>query len=337
MHANRSIARASEALSSELKLGGDTRLLAIAPLFHMGAATLSLAAMFRGGCAVLHRAFDADAVIRTIESERITAMHLVPMMLQSVLESPLFGRHDLSSLSMLMYAAAPMPLALARRASAAFGPILYNGYGQTEINMLTTLHPHQHILDGNPEPTARLASVGQPSWQCQLRVIGDDGLDCAAGEVGEVLGRSETAMVGYWNNTAATLATVCDGWVHTGDVGYLDAEQYLFLVDRKKDVIISGGENIYSREVEDALGPHPAVRECAVIGVPDPRWGEAVKAVVVLHPGAAVSADELIAWCRERIAGYKCPKSIEFISELPRLQTGKISKSELRKRYIPLA
>ena len=335
VHANRSIACVSEALSSELKLGGDTRLLAIAPLFHMGAATLSLGAIFRGGCAVVHRAFDADAVIRTIAAERITAMHMVPTMVQSVLDSPVFGQHDLSSLRMLMYAAAPMPLVVVQRAVAAFGPILYNGYGQTEINMLTTLQPHQHILDGSAEQIARLSSVGQAHWQCELRVIGEDGCDCAPGEVGEVLARSETAMVGYWNNTAATLATVRDGWVYTGDVGYLDAEQYLFLVDRKKDVIISGGENIYSREVEDVLGQHPAVRECAVIGVPDVRWGEAVKAIVVLQPDATVIADELIAWCRTRIAGFKCPKIIDFAAELPRLPTGKISKVELRKRHAP--
>jgi len=334
VHANRSMLRVSEVLSSELGLGSDTRLLAIAPLFHMGAATLSVGALFRGGSVVLHRAFDAAEVIRTIERERITAMHMVPTMVQAVLDAPEFGQHDLSSLRMMMYAAAPMPVTVLRRAVTAFGPILYNGYGQTEINMLTLLHPGQHHLDGTPEQVRRLASVGQPHWQCALRIVDEQGHELPAGHIGEVAARSQTGMAGYWNNTAASIETLRDGWVHTGDMGYVDDEGYLFLVDRKKDVIISGGENVYSREVEEALAPHPAVHECAVIGVPDAKWGEVVKAIVVLKPGAQATAEELIAWCKTQIAAYKAPKSIEFLTELPRLPTGKISKVELRNRFV---
>jgi len=330
LHANRSILRICEVVSSELALGGDTRLLAIAPLFHMGAATLALAALFRGGCAVLHRAFNAGEVIRTIENKRINAIHMVPTMVQAVLDAPEFGQYELGSLRMLMYAAAPMPLALARRAVAVFGPILYNGYGQTEINLITLLKPDQHILNGDTRQMERLASVGQAHWQSEVRIVGEDGHTCQAGEIGEVIARSETAMVGYWNNVAATCDTIRDGWIHTGDIGYLDDEGYLFLIDRKKDVIISGGENIYSREVEDVLAMHPAVLECAVIGIPDVRWGEAVKAFVVLADGMRVNDEELIAWCRRSIAGYKCPKQIEFIDALPRLSTGKVSKQTLR-------
>jgi len=333
LHTNRSLARIAEVLSSECRLGGDACLLAVAPLFHAGASTLSWGAQFRGGCVVLQRGFDAEEVIRTIERERVNAIHLVPTMVQALLDAPNFGRHDLSSLRMLMYAAAPMPLPLLRRAVAAFGPITYNGYGQTEVNFITVLQPHQHLLDGDPAQVRRLASVGQPHWQCAVRIVADDGSDCPAGTVGEVAARSETAMAGYWNNTAATLATVRDGWVHTGDLGYLDEEGYLFLVDRKKDMIISGGENIYSREVEEALAPHPAVREVAVIGVPHEKWGESVAAVVVLQPGQRAGADELIAYCKSRIAPYKAPKSIVFTEALPRLNTGKIDKVALRRRH----
>lgn len=334
-HKHGSGLRIAEVLSSELKLGSDSRLLAIAPLFHMGARTLAQSAYFRGGCIVLHRGFDAEDVNRTFERERVTAVHLVPTMVQSLLDAPNFGTHDFSSLKMLMYAAAPMPVPLLRRAVEAFGPITYNGYGQTEINGLTFLHPHQHLLDGDAAQVRRLASVGQPHWQCRLKIVGDDGAELPAGQVGEVLAQSATAMDAYWNNMPATIDTIRDGWVRTGDMGYLDDENYLFLVDRKKDMVITGGENVYSREVEDAVAAHAAVFEVAVIGVPDAHWGESVKAVVVLKPGAALAAAELIAFCKLRIASYKCPKSVEFVAQLPRLNTGKINKVELRQQFTP--
>jgi acyl-CoA synthetase (AMP-forming)/AMP-acid ligase II len=332
VHRQRSCLRIAEVLSSELKLDATTRMLVIAPLFHMGVRTLALAALFRGGCAVIQRGFDAQEVNRTIERERISAVHLVPTMVQALLDAPNFGTHDRSSLKMLMYAAAPMPLPLLRRAVDAFGPITVNGYGQTEINGMTFLYPHQHVLDGDPAQVKRLASVGQPHWQCELKIVDDDGKRLAPGQIGEVCARSGTAMDGYWNNTAATLETVRDGWVHTGDLGYLDEAGYLFLVDRKKDMIISGGENVYSREVEEALLSHPAVADAAVIGVADARWGEAVKAIVVVRTDASVTGEALIAHCRARIAAYKCPKSVEQVAELPRLNTGKIDKRALRAR-----
>jgi acyl-CoA synthetase (AMP-forming)/AMP-acid ligase II len=334
---HRAHASLSEILSSELRLGGDDRLLAIAPLFHIGARSLASAAHWRGGAVVLHRGFDADEVIRTIERERITAVHLVPTMVAAILDSPCLRDHDLSSLRMLMYAAAPMPLPLLRRALAAFGPILVNGYGQTEINLPTLLHAWQHRPDGTPDDVKRLASVGQPHPRCELRIVADDGSECPAGVPGEVLARSDTAMSGYWRRPEATAQTLRDGWVHTGDVGYLDDEGYLFLVDRKKDMIISGGENVYSREVEQALLEHPAVRDAAVIGVPDAYWGEAVKAVVVLHAGARLEHDSLIAHARGLIASYKCPKSVSFVDALPMLSTGKVDKRALRAQFAGVA
>ena len=330
---NRGYAALSEIISSELKLGGDGRLLAMAPLFHIGARSLASGQQWRGGTIVLHRSFDAQEVIRTIERERITAIHLVPTMVQALLDAPNIGQHDLSSLQMLMYAAAPMPVPLLKRALQVFGPIMYNGFGQTEINLMSVLHPHQHLLEGSPEQTARLGSVGQPHPRCEIRIVDDEGRECAAGVAGEITARSETAMVGYWNNSTATADTVRDGWVHTGDVGYLDDQGYLFLVDRKKDMIITGGENVYSREVEDTLLAHAAVADVAVIGVPDEKWGEAVTAIVVLRPGQHALEQELIAHCKTRIASYKCPRTVELVDALPRLPTGKLNKVELRKQY----
>ncbi len=332
MHRHDSCVAIAEVLCSELKFDAQTRLLAVAPMFHMGVRTLALAAAFRGGSVVLQRGFDAEAVNRTFESERITAVHLVPTMVQSVLDAPNFGQHDASTLKTLLYGAAPMPVTLLKRAVTAFGPITWNGYGQTEINGLTFLAPHQHALDGDAAQMQRLASVGQAHWQCELKIVDDAGNDLPSGAIGEVCARSVTAMAGYWNNSRATVDTVRDGWVRTGDMGWLDEEQYLFLADRKKDMIISGGENVYSREVEEALLAHDAIFEAAVIGVPDARWGEAVKAVVVLKAGAVLSDAEVIAHCRTQIAGYKCPKHVEFIDELPRLNTGKVNKVELRAR-----
>jgi acyl-CoA synthetase (AMP-forming)/AMP-acid ligase II len=330
MQSQRAAAALSEILSGELSLMSNARLLAIAPLFHMGARSLASGAHWRGGAVVLQRGFDAEEVIRTIERERISAVHLVPTMVQALLDAPNFGRHDLSSLTMLMYAAAPMPVPLLKRAMEAFGPILFNGYGQTEINLLTLLHPHQHFLSGTAQQLGRLASVGQPHPRSAIRIVADDGAACAPGVPGEVLARSPTAMSGYWNNPGATIDTLQDGWIRTGDMGYLDQEGYLFLVDRKKDMIISGGENIYCREVEDAVAMHPAVAEVAVIGVADAHWGEAVKAVVVCRPGASLAAEQLIAHCKGLIASYKCPKSVAIVDALPRLVTGKVNKVALR-------
>jgi acyl-CoA synthetase (AMP-forming)/AMP-acid ligase II len=218
-----------------------------------------------------------------------------------------------------------------RRAIAAFGPILTQVYGMTECIVGSLLTPAQHVLDGTETDVKRLASAGQAFLGCDIRVARTDGGDAAVGEIGEVLIRSPGLMTGYWNNTTATVATVRDGWMHTGDLGYLDAESFLFVVDRKKDMIISGGENIYSWEVEEALRSHPSVAEAAVIGVPDAEWGESVKAIVVTRVTA--TQQELIDHCRTLIASYKKPRTVEFVEALPRLFNGKIDKKALRAPF----
>jgi acyl-CoA synthetase (AMP-forming)/AMP-acid ligase II len=312
------------------------RALVIAPLFHIGARSQQLPIQRVGGSVVVLRSFDPVEVFKIIEQEKISHVHMVPAMVQGVLDLPDNQTWDVSSLKCIIYAAAPMPVPLLKRALARFGPILINGWGLTEGGNGTMLPQSAHRPDGSPSELKRLGSVGQPALGTEVQVMDDGDHALPSGEVGELCLRSASNMLGYWNNHPASMEALRGGWLRTGDVGYMDEEGYVFLVDRKKDMIISGGENIYCREVEDALFEHPAVADVAVIGVPDEKWGEAVKAVVVrgkTDDAATLSAEQLIAHCRLRIAGYKCPKSVEFVDVLPRLPSGKISKVLLRERF----
>jgi acyl-CoA synthetase (AMP-forming)/AMP-acid ligase II len=317
-----------------LELGADLghRILLTMPFFHIGARSQGYGLTIRGGTLVIHRSFDARAVVETIQRDRITQLHLAPTLVQQVLDLPDIDRYDLSSLRTLNYAAAPMPLTTLKRAIRRFGPVLINGYGQTE-GAGCSLRKVYHRLDGDEKDLRRLTSVGQPVHDCAARIVDESDNEVARGAVGEICLRSPQNMAGYWNNSAATIEALRNGWLHTGDLGRMDEDSFVYLVDRKKDMIVSGGENVYSREVEEALMAHGSVQDAAVIGVADLKWGEAVKGIVVLKQSAALTAEELIAHCRGLIAGYKCPKSIDFVDELPRLPSGKINKVALRGRY----
>jgi acyl-CoA synthetase (AMP-forming)/AMP-acid ligase II len=302
------------------------------PLFHVGARWLHLGAQLRGARVILHREFNPLEILETIERERVTITHMTPVIIQSVLDHPRIADFDLSSLKTIYYSAAPMPIALLRRGMERLGSVFLQAYGMTE-GFGTTLHKHQHLPNGNAEQIRRLQSVGQASSGVSLRIVGADDLDLPTGSPGEVLTRTATHMAGYWNNSVATVQALRDGWYRTGDVGYLDHHGFLYLVDRKKDMIISGGENIYCREVEVAIATHSAVADVAVIGLPDAKWGESVCAVVVCKPGSSVGEAELQEHCRALLASYKKPKVVEFIDELPRLNTGKVDKVRLRAIY----
>jgi acyl-CoA synthetase (AMP-forming)/AMP-acid ligase II len=316
------------------ELGADAgdRILLSMPFFHVGARSQGGALTYVGGTMVILRSFDAQAIVETIPAERITQLHLAPTLVQQVLDHPGQEGYDFSSLKTINYAAAPMPYTVLRRALDRFGRIMINGFGQTE-GAGCALKKFYHRPDGDERDLKRLTSVGQATTGTRVAILDEDDREVPTGTIGEICFRTRTAMSGYWNNLAATIETLRHGWLHTGDVGYMDEDGFVYLADRKKDMIVSGGENVYSREVEEALMSHAAVADAAVIGVPDRRWGEAVLGVVVLKPGRSEEVDELIRHCRTQIAGYKCPKRIEFVEVLPRLPSGKVSKVRLREQF----
>ncbi|MPZ57235.1 MAG: long-chain-fatty-acid--CoA ligase [Rhizobiales bacterium] len=314
----------------EMNASQTDRILLVMPFYHIGAKCSQLTYSLCGGTVILHRSYDTREVAASIERERATAAHLAPIMVQDLLDLPNLKTFDHSSLRLILYASGPMAVAQLRRALATYGPIFMQVYGMTETGLGTVLHPHQHVLDGTPEQTRRLSSAGQAALGYQVRVVRPDGTDCEPEELGEVLIAGPGVMRGYWNNHAATFSAIEDGWMHTGDIGTFDKDQFLYVLDRKKDMIISGGENIYPREVEEAIYHHPGVAEVAVVGMPDQRWGESVKAFVVCKPGTSATEDEIIAHCRTLIASYKKPKRVVFIEALPRLPNKKIDKKQLR-------
>jgi long-chain acyl-CoA synthetase len=300
------------------------------PMFHIGGAGWGIAGLFAGATNHVMREFVPAQILETIQRERLQVMLLVPAMILFLLQAPQIRATDLSSLRLIVYGASPIPAELLKQAMKVFPCGFQQVYGLTETTGAITLLPAE---DHDPNDARKLLSCGYAQKGVELRIVGDDGKDLPAGAVGEIAVRSAQIMGGYWRLPEATARAIHGDWFLTGDAGYLDDKGYLYIYDRVKDMIVSGGENIYPAEVESALFGHPAVADVAVIGVPDERWGEAVKAVVVKKPDADVTPGELIGWARERIAGYKLPKSVDFIDALPRNPTGKILKRELRKTY----
>jgi acyl-CoA synthetase (AMP-forming)/AMP-acid ligase II len=322
----------ADLMATELGLIVSDRLQLMMPVFHVGARFLQLAAHLRGATVILHHEFKPADIVATMVREKVTMTHMAPTMVQAVLSVPGIEEADLSALHTICYSAAPMPVPLLRRGLKLLGPVFLQLYGMTEGGG-TTLHKRQHKPDGTPQDIRRLGSIGQAAPNVDVKIVDDEGREVPIGQPGEIITRTDTHMAGYWNNSAATVAALRGGWYYTGDLGTMDEEGFVYLVDRKKDMIISGGENIYSREVEEALATHPAVQDVAVIGVKDEYWGEVVRAVVVLSPGAAAGEAELIDHCKTQIASYKKPKSVVFTQELPRLPSGKINKVVLRQTY----
>jgi long-chain acyl-CoA synthetase len=312
----------------------DTVSLVAMPLFHIGGSGWALCAMSRGGRSVILRDVDPEVILSLVASERITEMFVVPAVLMALLATPSLATTDLSSLRLIFYGASPISEDVLVRCMATFGCAFCQVYGMTETTGAITALPFE---DHDPDGPRRglLRSAGKPHRTVELRVVDpDSGLDVALGDVGEVWTRSPYNMAGYWGKPEETAATVNGhGWLQTGDAGYCDADGYLYLHDRMKDMIVSGGENIYPAEVENVLLSDPTIVDAAVIGVPDEKWGETVKAIVVLAPGATLDAPRLIAHCREHLAHYKCPTSLDAVDALPRNPSGKILKRELRAPY----
>jgi len=297
------------------------------PLFHIAGIAGILPSVFRGDRVVLTAmgAFDAGQTVDLLEREKINACFFVPAQWQLICELPSIADRDLSALRMMSWGAAPASPALLRKIMATFpGAQLYSAFGQTECSPTTT------VLRGE-DAVRKLGSVGTPMLNVEVRVVDEHMNDVAIGEVGEIVYRGPTVMKEYWNKPDASRAAFTGGWFHSGDLVRRDDEGYIYVVDRLKDMIISGGENIYSAEVENAIAEHPGVAEVAVIGLPDERWGEVPVAVVVpASPGQPPTADDIGQWCRQRLAAYKCPKHLCVLTALPRNATGKVLKSELR-------
>jgi acyl-CoA synthetase (AMP-forming)/AMP-acid ligase II len=305
----------------------------VMPLYHVGAKCNQLAALYRGCTLAMLREYDAHEVSLAIAREKATVAHLAPLMVNRMVELSATEKFDHSRLRLVQYASGPMPVAQLRKAVAAYGPIFMQVYGMTEAGSITVLYPHQHTLEGAEHDVRRLASAGVAPPSAAIKIIDDAGKVCPPGVPGEIIAHTPSLLRGYWNNSSATFDSLDNGWLKTGDIGWCDDNGFLFIVDRKKEVIISGGENIYPREVEEALYSHPEVKDAAVVGVPDETWGEAVKAFVVLRNDGAVSEEDLIGFCRTRIASYKKPKSIDFLDTLPRLANQKVDKKQLRAPY----
>lgn len=328
----------SDAVASviELRVDYDERVLITFPMYHVACEDNIVRHSFMPNTIHIRRegGFNPEQVLDYISREGISRCQFVPSMIHSLLQVPNIHTYNLRSLRLILYAGSSMPVELLKKALAAFPCGFAQLYGQTESGPVTTvLKPEDHVLDDSAKSLARLASCGKPAVNYEIRIVDENDHDVPIGEVGEIIGRSEAMMLGYWQMPEETARKLKNGWLHTGDLGRFDKDGYVFVVERKDDMIISGGVNVYPREIEEILYRHPAVSEASVIGLPDEHWGEVVKAVIVLKQSAHVTESEIIDFCGKNLAGFKKPKTVDFWKELPKSPQGKILKKEIRKRY----
>jgi acyl-CoA synthetase (AMP-forming)/AMP-acid ligase II len=302
----------------------------VLPLFHVSFWP-ALAVLLAGGKVVINRRPDLNGILKLIQDEKCTHINAVPTIYGWMLQFADVNAFDLSSLRSISYAGSPFPPELLKQCIRTFGPIFHQVYAMTECVGGTFLWPEDHVLEG--DRSRLLASAGKPSVSVDLAVWGEDDQPVPQGDIGEIVLRGKGVMTGYWKNPDLTARTLRGGWYHTGDMGYMDPDGYLFLVDRKADMIVTGGENVYPKETEDVLYQHPAVAMAAVVSAPDPKWGERVQAVVVLKPGVSVAETDLIEHCKAQLAGYKCPKAVEFWESIPTTPVGKILRKDVKKTF----
>jgi acyl-CoA synthetase (AMP-forming)/AMP-acid ligase II len=313
-------------------------MLHIMPMFHLACFASINGVFLAGGTHAVMAAYEAGGMIERIAADRATHVLLAPTMIQMSLDwldqNPARAAQlDLTSLKNLRYGASPMTPTLMARTRAAFPFATFGqGFGMTELAPVATLLGPEYHTDAGLA-SGKMHSVGRPAHTVEVKIVDQEGKEVPRGTVGEIVVRGPNVMLGYWNKPEATAEAIRNGWMHTGDGGYMDADGFVFLADRIKDMIVSGGENVYSAEVEKALASHPAIAQCAVIGVPHEKWGEAVHAVIVLKLGASTTLESVRSHCREQIAGYKCPVSVDFRETLPLSSVGKVLKTELRKPY----
>ena len=332
-HSYASVGAAMGAWATAFRVGPEDRLLGQLALSHFGGRAMD-ACWVAGATLVILPAADPQAMLEAIACHRISLILVIPTLLRMLLEHPDAGRADLSSLRAVVYAAAPAAPSLVRRSLERLGPVLYTGFGQTEAYGLNTLmDPSEHAaaLESGGD---RLSSVGRECAAfAQVRICGEDGGEVPPGEIGEICVCAPWVTPGFWRRPELDRERLRGGWLRTGDLGRMDAQGYVFLADRKEDRIISGGFNVYPAEIEGMLAEHPAVAECAVFAIPDPKWGEAVRAAVTLRPGHAASSDALIAFCKQHLARFKVPKAIDVMDELPKSGVGKILRRTLREPW----
>ncbi len=317
----------------------EVNLIAI-PLFHVAGAQTMMASTYGGRTMVLPSQFDATEWLALVEKERVTRSVLVPTMLKRIIDHPDFDKYDLSSLQVITYGAAPMPLPVIEKAIRLLKHVSFiNAFGQTETaSTVTALPPEDHVIEGTEvekqKKLRRLSSIGKAMGDTEVRVVDEAGNESPPGQVGEIVARGPRLMLGYWKSPEATARTIDkDGWLHTGDMGWMDEDGYFYLAGRATDMIIRGGENISPEEVEAVLCSHPSIEDAAVIGVPDEEWGERVRAVVVLKEGEKATDEEIIEFCRARLASYKKPESVIFVDRLSYSPLGKLLKREIREQY----
>ena len=317
------------------------RNLLTVPLYHVAGIQAMLAAIYGGRTLVLMRQFEVKEWMATIQKEQATRAMIVPTMLKRVIDDPDFSKYNLSSLKVITYGAAPMPFEVISKAIKVMPWARFiNAFGQTETaSTITTLGPEDHIIEGTEEEQQKklkrlTSSIGKPLSDVEVKIVDDEGRALPTLEVGEILARGPRVMTGYWKDEQKTSQVMTsDGWLRTGDLGWMDEEGYIYLAGRADDMIIRGGENISPEEVEEVLHSHPKIEEAAVIGVPNPEWGQEPRAVVVLKKGEKAASEEIIEYCRSKIAGFKRPRSVVFIEGLPRSAMGKVLRKKLREQY----
>jgi acyl-CoA synthetase (AMP-forming)/AMP-acid ligase II len=316
-------------------LGPDDVILHAAPLSH-GSGLYGIPNVAKGAAnVILHvKTFDPKTVFETIQRRRVTNMFAAPAMIKRLVTSPEIDKYDLRSLKCVHYGGAPIYVEDLMAAVKKLGQVFVQLFGQAESPMTISYLPkEEHLLEGTEEQMKRLTSAGIPRTDVEVKIFDPNDKELPSGQMGEIVVRGEVVMKGYWKNPKATVETLRSGWLHTGDLGIMDEKGYVYILDRAKDMIISGGENIYSREIEDVILRHPAVHEVAVIGVPDETWGEAIKAMVALKEGQKATEEEIINFCKKNMASFKKPKSVEFIDTIPKNPYGKVLKRELREKY----
>lgn len=331
MLSHRNLHSASTTWVVEHQLVSEDNYLIVGPFFHTSGCWLLFMCTVMGMTATILKKTDPEAILKNVQADNVSGITMMPIIVNMILNFPDLAKYDMSSIKKILVGGGPLGEAQLRKLLELLpGRAILHSGGQTEVGPLSAIRLNEHLNSPRPE---RIGSAGRDAFNMQLRVVDDKDEDVAPNEVGELVAKGEGVYQGYWGLPEETAEVLKDGWQHTGDLVRIDDERYIYYVDRKKDMIKTGGENVYCKEVEDVIYGHPAIAETAIIGVPDKKWGEGIKALVLLKQGQTLTGDELIEYCKQNLSGFKCPKSVDIVSEFPRTALGKINKVSLRDDY----